>query len=115
MFDNVYTDLKVLEHFLQQNVHFNIEHKTVRRGRLLLYNINDYYIKFTIITNKNLQKNYEVPYPYKITHNDTCVNFSYKIEDLCRGNINKEQHARQFEPVVNKLYDKSLRILAVTE
>ena len=110
MFDNVHINLKVLENFLQRDVNFNIEHKTVRRGRLLLYNINDYYIKFTIMTNKNLQKNYEVPYPYMIENHDSHVVLSYKIHDLVRGNNNKEIIARQFEPVPNKLYDKNLYI-----
>lgn len=100
----------MLENFLQRDVNFNIEHKTVRRGRLLLYNINDYYIKFTIMTNKNLQKNYEVPYPYMIKNHDSHVVLSYKIHDLVRGNNNKDIIARQFEPVSNKLYDKNLYI-----
>lgn len=111
MFDNVYSGLKVLDDFLQRDVSFNIEHKTVRKGRLLLYNINDYYVKFTILTNKNVHKNYEIPYPYMISSNDTHVDFSYKIHDLCRGNYPKEQIARQFEPVANKLYDKNMRII----
>lgn len=110
MFDNVHANLKLLENYLQRDVNFNIEHKTVRRGRLLLYNINDYYIKFTIMTNKNVQKNYEVPYPFLIENHDTHVIMSYKILDLVRGNTKKEITARQFEPINNKLYDKNLYI-----
>ena len=111
MFDVVHDNLKVLESFLQKNVNFNIEHKTVRRGKLLLYNINDYYVKFTILTCKDVYKNYEVPFPYLIECGDTSIKLSYKIEDLCRGNPRKEQYVRQFEPVSNKLYDKTLRIV----
>ena len=111
MYDVVYNELKVLEDYLQQNVNFNIEHKTVRRGKLLLYNINDYYIKFTIITDKGITKTYEVPFPFEITSTSTHIKFSYKIEDLCRGNFKKEEYIRQFEPISNKLYDKNLRII----
>ena len=111
MYDVVYNELKVLEDYLQQNVLFNIEHKTVRRGKLLLFNINDYYIKFTIITDKNITKTYEVPFPYEISKTPTHIKFSYKIEDLCRGNLKKEEYIRQFEPISNKLYDKNLRII----
>jgi hypothetical protein len=114
MYDVVYNNLKLLEEYLQKNVNFNIEHKTVRRGKLLLYNINDYYIKFTIVTNKDINKTYEVPFPYKISKTDTHIKFSYKIEDLCHGNIKKEEYIRQFEPISNKLYDKNLRIIQNT-
>ena len=60
MFDVVHDTMKMLQPMLQQNVHFNIEHKTVRKGKLMLYNMHDYYVKFTIRTNKDMIKTYEV-------------------------------------------------------
>jgi len=113
MFDSVHDSIKLMQHMLQQDVHFNIEHKTVRKGRLILYNVNDYYFKFTILTKKDVVKTYEVPYPFGITTTDTSVKFSYKIGDLVRDNANKDALARQFEPVTNKLYDKNLLITCV--
>ena len=113
MFDVVHDRLKIFEPFLQQNVHINIEHKTVRKGKLLLYNINEYYIKFVILTNKDITKTYEVPFPYKMTAKADHLKLSYKIEDLCRGNVAKEEFIRTFEPVSNKLYDKTMRIVRV--
>jgi hypothetical protein len=110
MFDSVHDSIKIMQHMLQQDVNFNIEHKTVRKGRLILYNVNDYYFKFTILTKKDVIKTYEVPYPYKILTTDTSVRFSYKIQDLVRKNHAKELLARQFEPVSNKLYDKYMLI-----
>jgi hypothetical protein len=110
MFDSVHDSIKIMQHMLQQEVDFNIEHKTVRKGRLILYNVHDYYFKFTILTKKDVIKTYEVPYPYKITTTSNSVKFSYKIQDLVRKNYTKELLARQFEPVTNKLYDKCLLI-----
>ena len=103
--------LKHLEPFLQKNVTFNIETKTVRRGRLLLFNIKDYYLKFIIRTNKDVNKTYEIPYPYDILPSENCVRLTYKIKHLCMSNESKEEFIRQYEPETNsKLYDKTLII-----
>lgn len=104
----VHNSLELLEPMLQQNVCFNIDHKTTRKGKLILFNVVDYHVKFTISSNKNTIKTYEVPYPFKVFTGDGFVKFSYKITDLCNGNLSKEELARVFEPISNKLYDKNL-------
>lgn len=107
----VFEKLKLLEPYLQKNVMFNIETKTVRRGKLLLYNIKDYYLKFIIKTNKDINKTYEIPYPYDIIPGPNSIRLSYKIIDLCVGNVKKSDHVLQYEPEVNsKLYDKTVII-----
>lgn len=111
MFDVVHKNMKLLEPLLQKNVMFNVEHKTLRKGRLMLYNVNDYHIKFTIRTNKDVLKTYEIPFPFAISSTDTHAILSYQIHELCMGNQHKQQMIRQFEPLQNKLYDKELYIV----
>ena len=90
---------------------FNIETKTVRRGKLLLFNVKDYYLKFIIKTNKDINKTYEIPYPYDIIPGESSIKLSYKIIDLCVGNEKKAEYVLQYEPEVNsKLYDKTVII-----
>lgn len=111
MSDLVQTKMKMLESMLQKNVIFNIGAKTIRKGTLLLYNINEYYIKFTIKTNKGLIKTYDVPYPYDVSQGDNCVCMSYTLQDFCRGNSVKEEFIRRLPPTGNnKLYDSKLII-----
>tara|TARA_B110000467_G_scaffold76044_1_gene68886 strand:- start:8267 stop:8629 length:363 start_codon:yes stop_codon:yes gene_type:complete len=111
MSDLVYKKIKLLERMLQKNVVFNIGTKTIRRGRLLLFNIDEYYIKFTIKTNKNVIKTYDAPYPYDIEVGDNSIKLSYKLETFCRGNVKKEEFLREQLPVGNnKLYDTKLII-----
>lgn len=104
----IHDALQLLEPMLQEQVCFNIDHKTTRKGRLILFNVIDYHVKFTISSNKNTIKTYEVPYPFKVTTGEGFVKFSYKIADFCNGNTRKEELVRMFEPVTNKLYDKNL-------
>lgn len=111
MSDLVQVKMKILEQMLQKNVVFNIGTKTIRRGKLLLFNINDYYIKFTLRTNKNIIKTYDAPYPYNVTQGDNSVKLSYLLTDFCRGNTAKEEKLRLILPIGNnKLYDTKLII-----
>ena len=111
MSDLVLKKMKLLEPMLQKNVIFNIGTKTIRRGKLLLFNIDDYYIKFTIKTNKDVIKTYDAPYPYDIMVGDNSVKLSYKLEDFCKGNTKKEELIREQIPIGNnKLYDTKLII-----
>lgn len=106
-----------LKNFLLKPVVFMLQDKTVRRGKLLLYHQHDYYIKFTIQTNKNLNKTYEVPYPYKIIPRTSQITFSYLIEDLCKGNANKIDFITSVTPTssVNKVHNKQLTISVIDD
>lgn len=111
MSDLVYSKMKLLEPMLQKNVVFNIGTKTIRRGKLLLVNIDGYYIKFTIRTPKGVNKTYDAPYPFDISEGVNSVKLSYMLEDFCRGNRKKEEILREQAPVGNnKLYDTKLII-----
>ena len=94
---------------------FCIETKTVRKGKLLLFNQDDYYIKFLIQTNKNVNKNYEIPYPYSVASTKYGVVLSYTLEDLSRGNLDKLQYMQIHTPTTgtNKLHNKKLSITII--
>jgi hypothetical protein len=98
-----------------KQVIFSIEDKTVRKGKLLLFSCDDYYVKFVLQTNKNINKNYEIPYPYKVRFDESHVSFSYKLIDLCRDNQDKLQYVLIHTPTsnTNKLHDKKLNITIV--
>jgi hypothetical protein len=107
--------LQCIKDLLLKQVVFTIEEKTVRKGKLLLFSCDDYYVKFVLQTNKNVNKNYEIPYPYKVRHGDSYVTFSYKLLDLCRGNQNKLQYMliHTTPNGTNKLHDKNLNITVI--
>lgn len=104
--------LECMKNLLLKQVVFTIGEKSVRKGKLLLFTSDNYYVKFVLQTNKNINKNYEIPYPYKVTHNDMFVRFSYKISDLCKDNIKKQEIIENYLDTsnVNKLHDKRLTI-----
>lgn len=113
MSDAVHKQFKVLEQLLQKDVSFCINHKVLRRGRLLLYNVSDYHIKFTILTNKNINKYYELPFPFVVKKDGHNVILSYQIQDFCRGNDVKEAFVKSIAHENSKLYDQEIVISPV--
>lgn len=104
--------LECIKNILLKQAVFTLGDKTVRKGKVMLFSCNDYYVRFVIQTNKNVLKNYEIPYPYKVTHDESHVCFSYSLFDLCRENMDKLQKIKIYTPPVgcNKLHDKKLTI-----
>lgn len=81
------------KHILQRNVKFMLNDKKIlRRGKLLLFNTHDFYITFTLLTNKNQQKVYEIFYPYvcDIDMNRKRIELSYRITDMCSDPVVQE-------------------------
>lgn len=107
--------LQCIKDMLLKQVVFCLEEKTVRKGKLLLFNSDDYYVRFIIQTNKNVNKTYEIPYPYRVLDERTQVIFSYQLLDLCKDNHNKYQRLLLHTPATNtnKLHDKRLTITII--
>lgn len=75
----------ILQHFLQSTVVIKCEHKTLRRGKITLFNTKQYFIKIHIeLENKDL-KILELPYPYSMEYNkatNSCV-LDYRLSAMC--------------------------------
>ena len=109
--------LECIKNLLLKQVVFMLGEKTVRRGKLILFTHDEYYVKFMLQTNKNINKNYEIPYPYRVLHGDDFVKFSYTISDLCKENEKKIEFVEQNTSIenVNKLHDMLLTISIIEQ
>lgn len=98
---------------LQQNLKFIINGKTIKEGKLLLYNIKDYYITFTLVTPKEVVKTYEIPIPFKIAIKDGDLIFNYAITTLSKKDPDKQILIRLLLQKIgkkSKFYDNALTI-----
>ena len=77
---------KILQNFLQSRVIFKCDNKVLKTGKIKLFNIKQYFIKFYIETDKNESKVLELPYPFLINYSGegNCT-LSYKISALCNN------------------------------
>lgn len=72
---------RTLNYFLQREISFSIDNKVVKRGKLILCNVRDFYITFYLKHN-NEQKRYELPYPFSLKSESNSVVFDYTLDTL---------------------------------
>lgn len=96
------------KYFLQREIIFSIENKVIKRGKLILCNIKDFYITF-YLRYQNEQKKYELPYPFKITRENNKLLLNYELRTLAHNNddllfklqsLNKKKNTKIFNSVV---------------
>mgnify|MGYP001173468250 CR=1 FL=1 len=94
----------ILKHALQRSVVFDVNGKTLRQGKIILFNIKDFYITFNILTPKDVVKTYELPMPFEITLLDHGILCDYSISNMSRNNNVTEYLIRT---IYNKFGKKS--------
>lgn len=90
---------------LQNNLHFVVNNKTLKRGRLLLFKRTHYFIQFSLISEKGQKENLEVPIPFKIEDHsvDGLFYFDYRLNSLgIQTPISLDKHYSQF---LNKILE----------
>jgi len=102
---------KSLSHLLQRDVKFEVNNKVLRRGKLILFRVKDFYITFTLINSKGETKYYDLPYPYKVITTDNSADLDYTLDSLSCGNKMLLYRLKVLNRVKkNKLYDSVLKI-----
>lgn len=99
---------QTLNYFLQREITFTIDNKVVKRGKLILCNIKDFYITFYLKHNDD-QKRYELPYPFNIESTNAGVIMDYSLETIAGNNtellyklqsLNKKKNTKIFNSKV---------------
>jgi len=73
---------------LQKNVHFIIKNKAVKRGKILLYNQNEFFIEFTLEDARDSKiRKYNIPIPFAIENwaDDGLIYCDYRLSTLSLG------------------------------
>ena len=98
-----------LKPFLLKDIIIRTDKKVLKKGRFKIFQIKQYYINFTLEIN-GVNKNYEIPYPYKLENDEEIGVLNYHL----RSFIPKEQMTRvKFldSTSKSKLYDNLVYIL----
>ena len=78
-----------LKFFLQRDVKFRADTKILKKGRLILFNVIEYYVVFTIETAfSNKRQTYEIPFPFAFakTGPNTLV-LDYRLQHIYNNNL----------------------------
>ena len=109
---------ETLKHFLQRNVAFRTKTKTIKRGKLILFNIVDYYILFTVRTAfSNKLQTYEVPFPFKAyKQSDGKLILDYQFKHIYNNDIEiKEAMEEEKDGCKSKYLDTTIVLEEVYE
>jgi len=76
--------------FLQSSLSFSLENKILKRGKLILFSIKDFYCIFTIICQEKNNKKiiFEIPYPFKLVSTPDKVIFDYSLKTFANEDEN---------------------------
>tara|TARA_R100001086_G_scaffold228381_1_gene147837 strand:+ start:287 stop:637 length:351 start_codon:yes stop_codon:yes gene_type:complete len=102
-----------LKPFLLQNIIIKTDKKVLKRGKLKIFQIKQYYINFTL-EYKNSIKSYEIPYPYKLDWDETTAILNYHLSSFIP--VRQLTRAKFLDSSSkSKLYDNLVYILPSDE
>jgi hypothetical protein len=110
MMDKIEEKLKSL---VLENVDFVLDGKSIKRGKLKLFNTKQFFIRFKLEYDGEL-KDWELPYPYKLEQTVDGYVFNYCLSAFCPPTelafykmkmVNKN--------TASKLHDMHLRVFSV--
>lgn len=101
---------------LQRKVIFALENKILKRGKLILFCVKDFFCVFTLICEEKNNKRiiYELPYPFKFFKNNDKYIFDYSVKTFCHSNPGIEEIVREVIPdKPSKLLNKKITITII--
>ena len=104
---------KILQSYLQSRVTIKCNNKVLKTGKLTLFNIKQYFIRFYIETDKKTSKILELPYPFLIENaEDNVCTLNYRLSSLCNNHIATVNALRSVNKnTANKIYDNVVSII----
>ena len=69
---------------LQKNLTFVVNNKIVKKGRLLLFRRFHYFIQISLLNEKSIRENFDLPIPFKVEDylDEGLLYFDYRLKSL---------------------------------
>jgi|Laugresu1bdmlbdd_1035124.scaffolds.fasta_scaffold04408_3 hypothetical protein len=100
-----------LNNFLQRDVNFICNSKSIKKGKLLLFTIKDFYITFMLRVN-NEQKKFELPYPFFSETKGLTAEMNYSLNEIAHNCDHLYFKLKSITPKTNaKIYDNVVYIV----
>jgi len=102
-----------LKPFLLQDIVIRTDKKILKRGKLKIFQIKQYYINLTLEFNDSV-KSYEIPYPFKMHHEENVAVLNYQLSSFIpTRQMNRVKFLDSSSK--SKLYDNLVYILPSEE
>jgi hypothetical protein len=81
MSDNKIIDLnEIFNDYFFKKFTFILDNKILKEGRLKLFTMKGFNLKFFLLDNENIIKNLELPYPFKLSKTEEGYIFDYRLD-----------------------------------
>ena len=110
---SIYEIEAAISKVLQNNVTFTLENKIVKKGKLILFCIKDFFCVFTLVCPDRGNKKiiYEIPYPFAMNVTREKIVFDYTALSFCKNNKIIDSLMRKLNICKpSKYYNKRLTI-----
>ena len=98
-----------LKQFLLQDIIIKTDKKILKRGKLKIFQVKQYYINFTLEFNDSI-KSYEIPYPFKVEDAEIGAILNYHLSSFIpHKQLNKIKFLDSSSK--SKIYDNLVYIL----
>lgn len=88
--------------------------KSLRRGRFLLYTVKEFYMLLIFNNSKGERKQYNMPFPYKMTTNEQGgIRFDYTLDTLCYDRDSLVEKIKQVPKSRSPFYDSVIEMQSV--
>lgn len=99
---------------LLSGITFTVDNKVLKRGKLVLFSVKDFFCTFTL-TNADDGKKiiYEIPYPFSTNTTVSSIEFDYTIDSFCLGNDRIKAAVNKLDiPRLSKFYNKKVVVIS---
>lgn len=81
MKENIIVNLnEIFNNFFLKKITFILDNKNIKQGRLKLFTMKGFNLKFFLVDNGGETKTFEIPYPFEINKTTFGYVFDYRIE-----------------------------------
>ena len=102
-----------LKPFLLRDIIIKTDKKILKRGKLKIFQVKQYYINLTLEYNETI-KSYEIPYPFKVKSEPGTAVLNYQLSSFIpQKQINKVKFLDSSSK--SKLYNNLVYVLTSTE
>ena len=90
--------------FLQKDLAFEINNKTLKKGKVILYFQRNFHIVFVLDTNQTKRDKIELPIPFQIEHHDSenLVYFDYRLLTFSKMYPECQPYLNLYKPKISK-------------
>lgn len=101
-----------LQKFLQSKITIKCDNKVLKTGKLKLFTVKQYFIRFYLENEKKENKVLELPYPFLVHNENNMLTFNYKLTSLSFNNNKMTARLKYLKnSTTSKVFDNFVEII----